>query len=126
MSDDRHPWSHEKRIRLTDQQIARLFLERHGCCRECGRKLTARCQYIIEHIVALECGGTNDFDNLGLTCTWCKPQKDAKDHAQAGKQRRTATKHLVPNSLRRKSALSKKPGTKYDWNRGGYVREQND
>ena len=118
-----NPWQHEKRIRLTEQEVAKLFLARHGCCRECGRKLTARDQYIIEHIIALECGGTNDFDNLGLTCTWCKPQKDAKDHAQAGKQRRTATKHLVPRSMRKKSALSKRDGYKFDWARKTYVKQ---
>jgi len=55
----------------------------------------------VEHITALECGGSNDWDNLGITCSWCKPKKDAEDHAQAGKQRRAATKHLLPKSLRK-------------------------
>lgn len=116
------PWHHEPRIRLTEQEIARLFLERHGCCRECGRKLTAGCGYVIEHVIALECGGSNDWDNLGLTCTWCKPLKDAHDHKQAGKQRRAATRHLVPGPLRQKSALSKKQGMKYDWKKRTYIR----
>lgn len=119
----RSPWHHDPRIKLTEQQVAKLFLERHGCCRECGRKLTARDQYIVEHVIALECGGTNDLDNLGLTCSWCKPIKDAADHAQAGKQRRTATKHLVPKTMRKRSKLSKQPGMKYDWALGKYVRE---
>ena len=119
----RSAWHHDPRIKLTEQQVAKLFLERHGCCRECGRKLTARDQYIVEHVIALENGGTNDWDNLGLTCSWCKPIKDAADHAQAGKQRRTATKHLVPKTMRKRSKLSKQPGMKYDWALGKYVRE---
>ena len=119
----RSAWHHDPRIRLTEQQVAKLFLERHGCCRECGRKLTSRDDYVIEHVIALENGGTNDFDNLGLTCMWCKPEKDARDHSQAGKQRRTATKHLVSKSMRKKSSLAKRPGMKFDWSQGRYVRE---
>lgn len=119
----RSPWHHDPRIRLTDQQIAKLFLERHGCCRECGRRLGPADSWIIEHVIALENGGTNDWDNLGITCSWCKPDKDARDHAQAGKQRRTSAKHLVSKSMRPKSRLSKPKGTKYDWAQGRYVKE---
>ena len=119
----RSPWHHDPRQRLSEKQAAKLFLERHGCCRECGRKLGPKDGWIVEHIIALECGGSNDWENLGITCDWCKPQKDAKDHGQAAKQRDTATKHLLPRKLRKRSSLAKKPGTKYDWFRGGYVRE---
>ena len=119
----RSPWHHDPRIRLTDQQIAKLFLERHGCCRECGRKLGPSDSWIVEHVIALENGGTNDWDNLGLTCSWCKPIKDARDHAQAGKQRRTSAKHLVSKSMRPKSRLSKPKGTKYDWAQGRYRKD---
>lgn len=118
------PWHHDKRIRLSEQQIAKLFLERHGCCRECGRKLLSGDDWIVEHIIALECGGTNDWDNLGITGLCCKGGKDARDHAQAGKQRRTATKHLVSKSMRRKSSLSKPDGYKYNWQRGAYERSE--
>lgn len=120
----RSPWHHDPRIRLTAQQVAKLFLERHGCCRECGRKLGPGTDYIVEHIIALENGGTNDFENLGLTCLPCKPVKDARDHAQAGKQRRTAAKHFVSCSMRKKSALSKKDGYRYDWKQKRYVRDE--
>ena len=119
----RSPWHHDPRIRLTEQQTAKLFLERHGCCRECGRKLGPADDYIVEHVIALENGGDNSWDNLGITGMCCKALKDSRDHEQAGKQRRTATKHLVSKSMRKRSNLAKKPGTKYDWSRGGYVRE---
>lgn len=118
----RSAWHHDPRIKLTQQQTARLFTERNGCCRECGRKLLAGDDWIVEHVIALENGGTNDWDNLGITGLCCKASKDAKDHAQAGKQRRTATKHLVSKSMRKRSALGKKPGTRYDWQAGRYVR----
>lgn len=119
----RSPWHHDPRIRLTAQQVAKLFLERHGCCRECGRRLGPSDEWIVEHVIALENGGTNDWDNLGITCVWCKPEKDARDHGQAGKQRRTAAKHFVSRSMRKKSALSKRDVYWYDWSLGRYVKE---
>lgn len=104
---DSNPWKHEKRVRLTHQQSAKLFLERNGCCRECGRRLGPADDWVAEHIIALECGGNNSWDNLGITgVACCKVVKDAADHAQAGKQRRSATKHLVSKSMRKKSSLS--------------------
>lgn len=118
----RSAWHHDPRIRLTDQQIAKLFLERHGCCRECGRKLGPGQDWIVEHIIALENGGKNDWENLGITGLCCKSIKDARDHEQAAKQRRTATKHLVSRSMRKKSSLAKKPGTRFDWSKGRYTR----
>ena len=104
----RSPWHHDPRISLTPQKIVKLFLERHGCCRECGRKLGARDDYIVEHIIALENGGSNDWGNLGITCTWCKPKKDAEDHAAAAGNRSKATKHFLPKSMR-KSLWPKRP-----------------
>lgn len=118
----RSPWHHDPRIRLTEQQVAKLFLERHGCCRECGRKLGPSDSWIVEHVIALENGGTNDWENLGLTCSWCKPDKDARDHAQAGKQRRVATRHLVCKPMRKRSALSRKHGMKFNWSLGRYEK----
>jgi len=117
------PWHHEPRKFLTEQKAAKLFLERGGRCGQCQRKLMPGDDWIVEHVLALENGGTNDWDNLDITCSWCKPAKDAKDHATAGHIRRAATKHIVPKSMRKKSALSKKPGFKFDWRAGRYVRE---
>lgn len=122
----RTPWHHDPRIRLSEQQTARLFVERHGCCRECGRRLGAADDWIVEHIIPLECGGTNDWGNLGITGMCCKAAKDAVDHARAGKQRRAATKHLLSRSMRKKSALSKREGYRFDWSKGTYVRAERD
>lgn len=97
------PWQHEPRKKLTDQDRTRVFLARDGICSVCKRKLTVGDEWIVEHVLALECGGSNDWANLAVTCGWCKPQKDAKDHAQAGKQRQTATKHFLPRSQHTKT-----------------------
>lgn len=99
----RSPWHHDPRIKLSEQKIAKLFLERHGCCRECGRRLNIGDDWIVEHVIALENGGTNEWNNLGITCTWCKPAKDAVDHGIAAKSRSMATRHTVSKSMRKSS-----------------------
>ena len=101
MSDLRSPWHHDKRARLSPQKTAKLFLERHGCCRDCGRKLGPSDDWIVEHIIALENGGSNDWDNLGITCSWCVPAKNAADHGEAAKSRKAATRHVLPKSMKR-------------------------
>jgi len=120
----RSPWHHEPRVKLSEQKTAKLFLERGGRCGQCKRKLGPADDWIVEHDHALENGGTNDWDNLSITCSWCKPKKDAADHATAGHMRRAATKQIVSKSMRKKSALAKKPGMKFNWAAGRYEREE--
>lgn len=119
----RSPWHHDPRQYLSEQQTAKLFVERGGKCWRCGVKLWPGDVWTVGHKKALECGGSNEWANLAPECSTCKPIVDAKDHAQAGKQRRTATKHLLPRNLRKKSALSKREGYRYDWSQGRYVRD---
>lgn len=97
----RSPWHHDPRVYLSEQKTAKLFLERGGCCHICKRKLYAGDQWIVEHLIALENGGTNDWSNLSITCSWCKPIKDADDHKEAGHSRRMAAKHIVPKAMRK-------------------------
>lgn len=106
-----NPWQHEPRKRLTDQDRTRVFLARDGICSQCSRKLSVGDDWIVEHVLALECGGTNDWANLLITCMWCKPSKDAADHKQAGKQRQSATKHFLPKSEKH-TKTRPMPGTK--------------
>ena len=96
------PWEPTPRERLTDQEKARLYLERDRKCWDCGRVVRPGEKWSIEHIIALENGGSNDWDNLGVCCPNCKPAKDAADHAKAAKSRHVRTKHVVPNSERDK------------------------
>jgi len=95
------PFKHEPRKRFTPQERAEVFAARGGKCHRCKRKLGPRDRWILEHVLALENGGTNDTANLDVTCTWCEPEKTAEDHAQAGHNRRTFTKHNVPAEFRR-------------------------
>lgn len=90
------PFQHHKRGSMTPQRRARIFAAHDGCCHRCKRKLGPGDDWDVEHILALENGGTDDDDNLGPCCDWCHVEKTADDHAIAGKGRRRYTKSVVP------------------------------
>lgn len=99
-----NPFQQAARLSMTPQRRARIFALRGGCCgwvkagkkQGCGRKLGPRDRWRIEHGDALENGGTDDDANLGISCEWCWPDKDADDHAEHAHDRRAFTKHFVP------------------------------
>ena len=99
------PWTPTPREYLTDQAKARLFVERGGQCWKCTRKLRAGDKWIVEHVLALENGGTNAWSNLDITCENCVPAKNAEDHAKAAKSRHVRTYHVIPSSQDRKSVV---------------------
>lgn len=96
-----NPFQHVARRKFTPQQRAEVFALRGGKCHVCQRRLTPGDKWILEHVIALEVGGTNDIENLDVTCEWCEPAKTADDHAKAGHARRAYTKHNVPGEFRR-------------------------
>ncbi len=106
---------HEPRKQLTDQQKARLFLDRGGRCHRCHRKIRPGEIWYDEHLIALENGGTNAWDNRDVTCAWCFPQKNAEDHAKAAKSRHVATAHVVPTIHRQKKGRPLPGSRKSDW-----------
>ena len=121
------PWHHEPRQRLSEQEAARLFLEHDGKCWKCGCKIGVtelRRNWTVGHKLALERGGDNSWGNLAPECELCKPIADAEDHKAAGKQRRTATRHLVCKPMRKRSALSRKHGMKFNWSLGRYEKTE--
>jgi len=96
-------FQHAKRGSMTEQRALRIFQARGGCCAECGpkRKLRPGDDWDVDHIIALENGGTDDDDNLQILCEWHHKQKTGDDHAQAGHGRRMAAKHSVPKRFKR-------------------------
>lgn len=83
---------------------ARVFERCHGKCHYCGRKIPVGDKWIMEHLVALINGGTNSEDNLCLTCSYCKPIKDAADVAVKAKVAAVRNKHLLPRAPSRLSS----------------------
>lgn len=96
-----NPFQHNARGSMTPQRRARIFAGCEGRCHKCKRRLGPSDFWIVEHLIALECGGTDDDSNLGITCEWCLPEKNAEDHAAAGHMRRSYTKHVVPSGFRK-------------------------
>lgn len=95
---------HEPRKRFTPQERAEVFAMRDGRCHRCTRPIGPRDRWTLEHMIALENGGTNDPENLSVSCDWCEPEKTAEDHAKAGKSRRNYTRHAVHSDFRRSRA----------------------
>lgn len=90
------PFTHHKRGSMTPQRIARIFAAHDGRCHVCTRKLRPGDDYQIDHVLALENGGTDDDTNLAPCCDHCHSEKTGADHAAAGKGRRRYSKHVVP------------------------------
>jgi 5-methylcytosine-specific restriction protein A len=90
-----------------------------GKCGQCGRKIRPGEGWTLEHLIALINGGRNAEDNLGVTCDWCLPAKNAADVAVKAKTAAVRSKHLgirPPSKLQ--SRGFSKPATKYSQARG--------
>jgi 5-methylcytosine-specific restriction protein A len=79
-----------QRVRL------RVWDRCEGKCHRCGRQIPTGDAWIIEHLIALINGGANAEGNLCLTCSWCKPLKDAEDVAEKAKTYAVRAKHVLP------------------------------
>ena len=120
-----HAFKHEDRSPLTDQQRAKLFLEKGGRCHRCTRKIMAGEKWYDEHVHSLATGGSNDWQNRALSCSNCFAPKNADDAKKVAKIRRVAVANCIPPSQRQKKGrrLTKPKGCKFDWSIGRYVKE---
>lgn len=73
---------------------ARVFERCEGKCGQCGRQIRPGEGWTLEHLIALINGGSNSEPNLGVTCAWCLPAKNAADVAQKAKGAAVRQKHL--------------------------------
>lgn len=95
-------FTHAHRGSMTPQRALRVFQAHGGRCYRCQRKLGPADDYAIDHVIALENGGSDDDANLALICDWCHDtEKTPEDHALAGHGRRMAAKHQVPKRFKR-------------------------
>lgn len=92
---------HEKRGSMTPLRALRIFEACGGKCACCQRKLGPADDWQIDHVIALENGGSDEDTNLQLLCPWCHKPKTADDHAQASKGKRQAAKAFVPKRFKK-------------------------
>lgn len=71
----------------------RVFERCEGKCHRCTRKIAAGEKWTLEHLKALINGGENREKNLGVTCRWCLPEKNAEDVARKSKDYEVRAKH---------------------------------
>lgn len=88
----------------------RVFERCDGKCTQCGRKLRPGEAWTLEHLIALINGGRNAEDNLGVTCGWCLPGKNAVDVALKAKTYRVKRKNLLPREDTRSSFQTNRNG----------------
>jgi len=77
-----------------DRVRVRVFDRCEGRCDTCSRKIAAGETWTLEHRKALINGGQNRESNLGVTCNWCLPEKNAADVAEKSRTYRKRAKHL--------------------------------
>jgi len=110
-SDDHVP---PQRVRL------RVFERCKGLCHACNRKIGPGDRWTLEHLTALILGGENRESNLGLTCEWCLPGKNAEDQAAKSKLAKISKRH---RSIKPPSRFRQAPtGMKFNWSKGRYEK----
>lgn len=108
-------YGHEPRERFTKRDRLGVWERAKGVCCICGLRIDGvREQWIVEHIIALENGGTNADDNLGPAHQHCAIEKTRVDHSVGAKLKRIRQRHLGiresrnPMPFGRKSAKKRK------------------
>jgi 5-methylcytosine-specific restriction protein A len=93
-------YTHATRRSMTPLRALRVYEAAGGRCQCCGRKLGPSDGWDIDHVIALENGGTDDDTNLQLLCDWCHTSKTSDDHGQAASGKRMAARHHVPRRFK--------------------------
>src|SRR4051794_25387039 len=93
-------FTHASRRSMTPLRALKLFEECGGQCAACKRKLGPQDDWDVDHIIALENGGTDEDANCQILCDWCHKPKTADDHALSSKGKRMAAKRSVPRKFK--------------------------
>lgn len=82
-----------KRGNLSARRKLSIWEREQGKCMICSVKLFTG-GFIFEHVRALELGGTDNDDNIRLTCKGCAGEKTKQDHSMAAKAKRVKASSL--------------------------------
>lgn len=100
----------ERKVSRRDR--LRIFERDKGTCRNCGKLIRPGDRWTLEHLRALELGGSNEDDNLGVFCDPCAAVKTPEDHRMAAKAKRTKAASLgirKPSSLKSQGFVKPPP-----------------
>lgn len=76
----------------------RVFERCERKCGQCGRKIRPGENWTLEHVIALINSGQNRESNLGVTCDWCLPEKNAADVAEKSKTAAVKASFILPRA----------------------------
>lgn len=85
---------------VPDRVRIRVFDRCKSRCGQCTRKIAPGESWTLEHVKALINGGENRESNLGVTCDWCLPEKNAADVAEKSTVYGKRLKHILPKETR--------------------------
>jgi hypothetical protein len=90
------------RRKLTPHRRLKVWEKTGGVCVLCDRRINGvRERWIVEHILALELGGADDFANLGPAHEACAVQKTREDHRRAARAKRQKIRHIGADAPKR-------------------------
>lgn len=122
----REPVEIGERPRPTKAQKTAAWNRENGLCRWCGKPV-ARDGIGVEwdHWIARSISGDDSADNLVPLHVGCHGAKTYGPHGDIAKAAKTKRQQkLTEPKVRKHSSLSPRPGMKYDWSRGRYVRSE--
>ena len=89
--DERRPITTKRELEL---------LRRFVWCSGCNALLSARAEYVFDHLIALELGGKDDANNVRPLCLACNASKTALDRKLMAKAKRLAGETGKPGKRR--------------------------
>ena len=82
-----------KRGNLSARRKLAIWEREHGKCMICSQKLLVG-NFIFEHVRALALAGSDEDENIRLTCKACATEKTKEDMKQITKAKRTKSSTL--------------------------------
>lgn len=83
-----------KRRPMTKARRVRIFDAAQGVCHLCGQPIQTGEAWEAEHVIALECGGSDDDANMRPAHKACHKAKTAADAATGAKLTRIRARHI--------------------------------
>ncbi|POR39902.1 hypothetical protein CRT23_26920 [Methylobacterium sp. V23] len=91
-----------RRGSLSNRRRLQAWERTGGTCVVCGCRIDGvRDRWIVEHIRALELGGSDEIQNLGPAHEACGREKTRNDHARAAEAKRQKLRHLGAGVIKR-------------------------
>ena len=110
-----------QRRKMTKARRVAVFLDANGICHLCETQIRDGEKWDVSHVVPLNLGGADDETNMRPAHKRCHVTQTKTDKADIAKRNKSIDRNYAGKKASR--GFRKPPGTRYDWKRGGYVRD---